>query len=227
LIYLGFELEAGDANECPRDTVAEEIVDMTSLCYLKDDGSIPDYGFELVTHPLTYLYHRDCAPWQDILSKMRAAWLLSHDASSSCGLHVHVNRNALNDNQWLIVDWFVHRFQSKWEQIARRSDDHWCAFKQKGAFDSLKDVYGKGCTRYRAVNFSNRNTVEFRLFRGTLRYETLIGTLALVDGLIRWARVVKTHDLLTDGIWESYIKFLKSYDRYAEGIEYLRYRNID
>jgi hypothetical protein len=132
----------------------------------------------------------------------------------------------LNDNQWIIVDWFVHRFQPKWEQIARRSDEHWCAFKHKDASDSLKGIYGKGYERYRAVNFCNRRTVEFRLFRGTLRYETLIGTLALVDGLIRWARVVKTHDLLKNGIWESYINFLKSDARYAAGIEYLSYRNL-
>lgn len=226
LIYLGFELECGDGDSDRRNRCAELIDNTTSLCYLKGDGSIPDYGFEMVTHPLTYLYHKDCAGWDDILKIIRGHGLKSHDASSSCGLHVHVNRNSLNDHRWLIVDWFVHRFQSKWETIARRSDEHWCAFKRKDSFASLKDVYGKGYERHSAINFKNRNTVEFRLFRGTLRYETLIGTLALVDGLIRWARIVKVHDLLTRGIWESYIKFLKSDERYALGVEYLRYRGI-
>lgn len=225
-VYLGFELEAGNSSAYERDNAAEEIVEMTSLCYLKEDASIPACGFELVTHPLTYTYHKDCVKWNEILKVMENHGLKSHDASSSCGLHVHVNRDALNDNQWLIVDWFVHRFQSKWECIARRSDTHWCAFKKKDATASLKSTYGKGYDRYRAVNFSNRNTVEFRLFRGTLRYETLIGTLALVDGLIRWARIVKTHDLLKSGIWESYVKFLKSDDRYVVGLDYLKYRGI-
>jgi hypothetical protein len=35
--------------------------------------------------------------------------------------------------------------------------------------------------RYAAVNLCNRNTIEFRLFRGTLKYNTLIAAIELVN----------------------------------------------
>ena len=35
--------------------------------------------------------------------------------------------------------------------------------------------------RYTSVNLTNKNTIEFRIFRGTLKYNTLIATLQLLD----------------------------------------------
>ena len=37
--------------------------------------------------------------------------------------------------------------------------------------------------RYAAVNLMNWATIEFRLFRGTLKYNTLIATLELVNAI--------------------------------------------
>lgn len=45
--------------------------------------------------------------------------------------------------------------------------------------DQAKKGYGGG--RYFSVNLQNANTIEFRIFRGTLKYNTLIATLQLVD----------------------------------------------
>ena len=36
-------------------------------------------------------------------------------------------------------------------------------------------------TAYTSVNLTNKNTIEFRIFRGTLKYNTLIATLQLLD----------------------------------------------
>ena len=41
--------------------------------------------------------------------------------------------------------------------------------------------------RYVAVTLVNSDTIEFRLFRGTLRYKTFIATLQLVDEICCWA----------------------------------------
>ena len=37
--------------------------------------------------------------------------------------------------------------------------------------------------RYTCVNLTNANTIEFRIFRGTLKYNTLIATLQFVEKL--------------------------------------------
>ena len=44
------------------------------------------------------------------------------------------------------------------------------------------------CDRYRAVNTTNEHTVEFRLFRGTLKAETLLATFQFVAGLCGMAK---------------------------------------
>jgi hypothetical protein len=226
-VYLGFELEAGDlGDEDDRNYTAEKIDNLTSLAYMKEDGSIPNYGFELVTHPLTYLYHKDKANWAEILRVMDDAGMKSHDASDSCGLHVHVSRNALTDTQWVFVDWFVHHEQEIFERIARRKDEYYAKFKKKQDGVSVKDTYGKGYDRYSAVNFCNRRTVEFRLFRGTLRYETLIGTLAIVDALVIWAKTIHARDIFAKGAWSTFLDVIRADEKYTPALDYLKYRNI-
>lgn len=42
--------------------------------------------------------------------------------------------------------------------------------------------------RYRALNYQNGNTIEFRLFRGTLKYETIMASLEFVHNLYHFAR---------------------------------------
>ena len=42
--------------------------------------------------------------------------------------------------------------------------------------------------RYHAVNLTNCNTIEFRMFRGTLKYNTFIATLQFCQNLIMTAK---------------------------------------
>jgi hypothetical protein len=224
---MGIELEAGDAGEDARDECAEELAQSASdLFYLKSDGSIPDYGFELVTHPCTLEFHKSKFPWISILAKMTANGLVSHNASEDCGLHIHVNRNALNPNQWLLIDWFISTEQSKWETIARRPANHYCRMKLRKHHLSLKEQYGHTDERYYAVNFCNKNTVECRLFRGRLRHSTLIGTISLVDALVSWAKTIKTHDIICTGAWDSFVKHIQSSNIWADAITYLKQRSL-
>ena len=46
--------------------------------------------------------------------------------------------------------------------------------------------------RYQAVNLENRNTVEFRIFRGTNKASTILASIQFVDELIKYA---KSHSL--------------------------------
>ena len=41
--------------------------------------------------------------------------------------------------------------------------------------------------RYNAINITNRDTIEFRLFRGTLNYKTLSATIEFVKLFSEWA----------------------------------------
>ena len=65
--------------------------------YIKSDGSLED-GFEIVSHPMTLEYHAEEMNWKELLREAVSMGYRSHQ-TSTCGLHVHVNRNAFGDNQ--------------------------------------------------------------------------------------------------------------------------------
>ena len=64
--------------------------------YIKHDGSI-DEGFEIVTHPMSLDYHKNNMPWERIFEKALAMDYRSHQ-TSTCGLHIHVDRMALGSD---------------------------------------------------------------------------------------------------------------------------------
>ena len=49
--------------------------------------------------------------------------------------------------------------------------------------------------RYHAINLTNRNTIEFRMFRGTLNIETFFATLQLVDNIVRYVKEHTNNDI--------------------------------
>ncbi len=96
--YLGVELEVdceGKDGENADDILY--IGNKSNECiYIKSDGSLDD-GFEIVSQPMTLEYHKKYQ-WNDILKKAVNLGYRSHQ-TSTCGLHIHVNRNAFGDNQ--------------------------------------------------------------------------------------------------------------------------------
>ena len=75
----------------------------------------------------------------------------------------------------------------------------------KTTYKSAKDKYSG---RYVAVNLLNTNTIELRLFRGTLRYETFIATLQLVDEICNLA-IRLTDAELENLSWSDFVLGLK------------------
>jgi len=227
LAYLGFELEAGGVSSLERNRIADEISDGEDTFYLKEDGSIPEYGFELVSHPITLKRHKEL-DWGNIFRLMSSAGMKSHDlGEESCGLHVHVSRNYLSPYKWLLIDWFISKYQEQFEVIARRKETHWARFKKSNG-QPVKEVYGKSSgTRYQAVNFENTNTVEFRLFRGTLKYSTFMATLEIVDALVHWANQLSISDILSTGdAFENFTGYIQSNPLYENAVNYLKENNL-
>ena len=94
--YFGVELEIDiGGKDC---AYADEILaianDSDEHIYIKSDGSLND-GMEIVTHPMTLEYHKDFC-WKDIMRKAVSLGYRSHQ-TSTCGLHVHVNRNSFGE----------------------------------------------------------------------------------------------------------------------------------
>ena len=71
----------------------------------------------------------------------------------------------------------------------------------KAIMDKAKKV-GNG--RYAAVNLCNYHTVEFRLFRGTLKYNTFIATIQLVNRICDTA-MYNTDESIAKLSWSDFV----------------------
>ena len=75
--------------------------------------------------------------------------------------------------------------------------------------------------RYAAVNLCNYSTIEFRLFRGTLKYNTFIATLELVNLIVETA-IYSSEDELQKLSWSEFVSRINE----SELITYLKERNL-
>ena len=214
--FFGVELEIDGAGEDSDN--AAEILHIANaeqpLAYCKHDGSLDD-GFEMVTHPMTLAYHQAEMPWAAILQKAVQMGYTSHQAGT-CGLHVHVNRNAFGNTesaQDAAIARVLFFFEKFWDELlkfSRRTQgqlNQWAA--RYGYKDQPQEILdhaksGRHAGRYTAVNLTNADTVEFRMFRGTLKYNTLIATLELLDCIIDAAIYLTDNDLKAMS-WSSFV----------------------
>lgn len=192
--FFGVELEideGGEDHSCAREVLVVANFNGLEHAYAKHDGSLED-GFEIVTHPMTLDYHLSEMPWKGILSKCKALGYTSHKAGT-CGLHIHVSRAAFGRTEYdqdaciARILFFVEKFWDELLKFSRRTPrqlDRWAA--RYGYKEQPMDILdhakkGSHAGRYTCVNLTNEDTIEFRMFRGTLKLNTLIATLQLVD----------------------------------------------
>lgn len=231
--FFGVELEIDGAGEY--DSSAEKLLDIANaggdLLYCKHDGSLED-GFELVTHPMSLAFHTSEMPWGQILEKAKSMGYCSHQAGT-CGLHVHVNRDAfgpVEGYQDTVIARILYFFEKHWEELLKfsrrtqRQLDQWAA--RYGYKDQPRDILehakkGGHGGRYTCVNLTNRDTIEFRMFRGTLKLNTLIATLQLVDRICDVAFCL-TDDEIRAMSWTTFVSGCQT----PELVQYLKERRL-
>ena len=77
--------------------------------------------------------------------------------------------------------------------------------------------------RYVAVNLENDDTIEFRLFWGTLRYKTFIAKLQLVDEICFYAINLSDKEI-EEITWSDFVSRILS--KKFELIEYLKSKRL-
>ncbi len=228
--YFGIELEIDGAGK--DDEYAEELLDIANMreehIYIKTDGSLDD-GMEIVTHPMSLEYHKDFC-WAKIMRHAVFLGYRSHQ-TSTCGLHIHVNRDSLgldHEEQDEVISRILYFVEHHWNEMlkfSRRSEyamNRWAARygyenSPKAIMDKAKKNYG----RYVAVNLCNYHTIEFRLFRGTLKYNTLLATLELVNRICDIA-LSYTDDEMSKLSWSEFVSNITE----PELIQYLKERRL-
>ena len=171
-------------------------------------------------------------PWAKILQEAIHLGYSSHQAST-CGLHVHVNRDAFGNTEEAhdaVIARILYFFEKNWEELLKfsrrtpRQLERWATrygYKDqpKELLDHAKKGYHGG--RYTSVNLTNTDTIEFRIFRGTLKYNTLIATLQLLDRICDVALYL-TDDQIKAMSWTTFASGCTQ----PELVQYLKERRL-
>lgn len=194
--------------------------------FLKEDSTI-DYGFEIVSHPMTIKRHKEFG-WKEMLNYLSRNKCRSHK-TDTCGLHIHASKSGLNEIDITKIVSFVNLNLNRFQILARRNGCSYATYKKIENGQDLKNCkYSE--SRYEVINLGNRNTIEFRMFRGTLKHSSLISCIELVDATIEFCKngnigigfIFKN----PNRSWNKFLDYIKKdKKRYAELIVYMEEMN--
>lgn len=250
-LTFGVELECEPRRDGAPKMDADELSDRIDeipggRTYCKSDGSLSN-GVEIVSHPGTLAHHMYVMHWRQIQRTCEKAGFRSHDTDNS-GLHVHVGRaqlgstDAERDETIRKVQVLFALYTAELTRFSRRRRsclEQWAPFRSFGVSpESIRATNGDTLAtwarssvptfeddyhqqRYTAVNLMNRATVEVRIFRGTLKRDTLIATIQLVSNVFEYA-MTHTWDELRTSTWAD----VAAYKPYKELVNYMIARNL-
>lgn len=213
--YLGIELEV-DRKEFPEieleNQCCSEIISIfpKHFIYMEHDGSLEN-GFENITSPATFKYHVDMAEnYKKAFKVLTKNKYISHN-SRTCGLHVHFNRDFYSDNEELYITRLLYLVEKFWDKMVIfsrrnvRSIERWANKYSDSPKDVVNNMKSGNLSRYYAINLTNENTIEFRMFRGTLKIDTFMATLELCNTMIVIAKEMSVEEIQSMK-WEDLLK---------------------
>ena len=210
-VMLGLELEL-ECDGVPRSELAETVIgrigrtdDGSRYALCENDGSL-DNGFEIVTAYTGLDMHQ--VMLQNLFSRpLRGA--KSHD-TSTCGLHVHVCKSTMTVYHAAKLVLFINAPENEKliRAVARRDSNGFAEIKNKSENkdwlrsamnrdDSEQALRNLNSSRYEALNFYNPRTVEFRLFKGSLKYTTVMACLEFARLCWFFSRDTSANNLTT------------------------------
>lgn len=186
-LYFGVELEIeSEGNDI--DYVVNRLSDFV---YAKEDSSLSDEGFEVVSHPTTYQWLCENADqWLKILA-LRKDGFRSYN-TSTCGMHVHLSKNyfgTLHLYKFLKFFYENPEFTLMISQRDEYSFNQWATLKTPNGEGSI--CYKARCKngnyeRHCAVNLQNKHTIEVRIFRGTLNPRSFWKNIEFLQALVEF-----------------------------------------
>jgi len=231
--HFGVEIETDGYNYLYGNKLASMIgllgkglTNNEELLYVKSDSTCDN---EIVSHPFTWKYFNKYGykVFQTLFKMLRRDSFRSHKASDS-GMHVHVSRNSIkpttlykvlslvyNEDYYKLILDISQRRESALEEWAKPKLGGYLLENVKRPFSFLSDD-----TNYReireyldrssAINLHPRHTIEFRLFRGTLNYNSFLKNMDFVRSVLHWGDVTSLKEATEIGRL-SYLRFLKKH----------------
>lgn len=198
--WLGVELECEIRNDdVSREEKARQLNDIINggeigkRVFFETDGSLNN-GIEIISQPMSMPMHTELWTWLKNSDAIR--YMRSHN-TSTCGLHVHVSRGPLTQDQIAKMVVFVNDRNNEHliRAVARRYAEGYCRIKEK----DLTNAH-QSSDRYEAINITSDKTIEFRIFKGSLKYESVMAAIQFANTLTEFTAIpnLAVSDLTTD-----------------------------
>ena len=210
-LLLGAEIEVGGNNNISSDNDKNSTVkkciqimngsdsDEENLIYSTHDSTVQ---IEFDTMPCSLEFHKNKMNYREMFEYLDKEGYKGHDCETA-GLHIHANRSYLGKSrisQELVISkilYILEKFNDEICVIARRDNDYSEFVGSKKEEDSLVELYGKykDHGKRAALNLQHKDTIEFRMFRSTLKYETFMLTLEFVKDIIDFAKSASIEEI--------------------------------
>jgi hypothetical protein len=222
--FFGIELEVErmEKSETSRGDMAKKIEN--KAWYFKNDGSLNN-GFEIVTHPLTFSYIKHSAKdFESALNDLSCNAYNSYNANS-CGMHIHISKKAFGT--WQLykfmkffaenVPFIVAISQRKMEKLVQwanieDNDDNTLMYKAKKKEGNS--------ARYVAINLQNYSTIEVRIFRGTLNFNSFMKNIEFIHALYMFTKESKIITL------DSFKEYISNSCEYSNLKKFIKLKNL-
>jgi hypothetical protein len=222
-LFFGIEIEVEAKDDLRESAQYAHQLEALDLAYLKHDGSLNN-GFEIVTHPMSHdFFKNEASDFFAVMEGLRSQSgirVKSWD-TSTCGLHIHISRTGFSGGAHMHR--FLNLVYSNpdfYSTLAGRSSDQWAKFTDIYQREYKRDANGerifnldngyeitskrtfmhklqpdRNSDRYSAVNTNNRETLEMRIFRGTVNGETIKAQLDLAHASVEYTRTLTVQDV--------------------------------
>ena len=186
------------------------------LFYCKEDSSLTSNGVEVVSHPFSWNFWRTVG--QDIYDSLFSVLMSSGYFSAETeegGMHIHISKNSISRDTLLKLLWFIYESRSFMEFIAQRDVSSFASLtfrsltgrpkegltfsKRRNIITKIaKDKHSYQQGRYTALNMHNDQTLEFRIFKGTLNIMTLSKAVEFIHSLLAYCSITPISEIVNN-----------------------------
>lgn len=247
-LLLGAEIEVGgnkpeiDLNN--KQSVVKKCIqimngsnsDKEDLIYSTYDGTVQ---IEIDTMPCSLEYHRNKMNYKEMFKYLDEQGYKGHDCDTA-GLHIHANRDYLGKTkmqQDLVISkilYIIEKFNDNICVIGRRNTDYSQFVGDRCKEDTVINLFTKydNTGKKAALNLQHKDTIEFRMFKSTLKYETFLLTLEFVKDIIDFAKSINIEEIekiTWNDLMKTFSKELQQYyvDRYNKILKKQLNEDID
>lgn len=219
--YIGIELELS-ASYSSMEKVANIVKETIPYRFcMQSDGSICgpkntayDSGAELILAPHSEEAIKEI-PLKRLLGRLRQ--VSGSYSAKTCGLHVHLSRTGIRNEIKTMKNLInlTSYGSSFFKAFSRRKDYTYCQIHSPGSREWLNN-------RHSAINFTNRRTVEFRLWRGTLNYKAVKASIQMSLAMLDYAQVASTASTRQAKALPYFIDWIYSQPKYQFLSDYIK-----